>query len=97
MERRDPFAPFQITKKSRLTTKSDQWLDDSEYLWKSKRYAAALYLGGFVIEGLLEAGLCDRRFQPQIRCCSIRTISVHCGRRQHRTGPQNAGRLLGRP
>jgi hypothetical protein len=67
MKRRDPFAPFQITKKSQLTTKSDQWLDDSGYLRKSERYAAALYLGGFVIECLLKASLWDRRFEPQIR------------------------------
>jgi len=67
MRRRDPFAPFQVTKKSQLTTKSDQWFADTEYLHKSKRYAAALYLGGFVIECLLKASLWDRRFDAKVR------------------------------
>jgi hypothetical protein len=67
MQQRDPFAPFQVTKKSQLTTKSDQWFDDAEHLRKAERYAAALYLGGFVVECLLKASLWDRRFESHVR------------------------------
>lgn len=65
--RRDPFAEFNIRRATQLVTKSDQWFDDVQFLYGSRRYAAALYLGGFVIECLLKARLWPRRFEPKIR------------------------------
>ncbi|HOW18227.1 MAG TPA: HEPN domain-containing protein [Phycisphaerae bacterium] len=67
MTRGDPFRRFSLTKKSQLTTKSDQWFDDARFLHQSARYAAALYLGGFVIECLLKAALWERRQEPDVR------------------------------
>ena len=67
MRRRDPFAQFAVSKKTQLTTKSDQWFDDAKFLHvKAKRYGAALYLGGFVIECLLKAALWDRREERRV-------------------------------
>ena len=67
MSRRDPFIPFRVRKKTQLTTKSDQWFKDAKYLHeKAKRYDAAVYLGGFVVECLLKAALWARRREKQV-------------------------------
>jgi HEPN domain-containing protein len=67
MRRQEPFAHFGVTKASQLVTKSDQWFSDVQLLYRNGRYAAALYLGGFVIECLLKAALWNRRFEGRIR------------------------------
>lgn len=68
MKRPDPFAPFAVTKKTQLATCSDQWFKDVEFLCRqTKRYRAALYLGGFVIECLLKAALWERRWEKRVR------------------------------
>ena len=68
MSKRDPFAKFDVTKKTQLTTTSNQLYDDTKFLYKEgQRYAAALYLGGFVIECLLKAALWKRRQEKPIR------------------------------
>src|SRR4051794_16242384 len=64
---RDPFAQFNVHKPSQLITKSDQWFEDVLFVYRGKRHAATLYLGGFVIECLLKARLWHRRFEPRIR------------------------------
>lgn len=67
MRKRDPFVAFTVTKSSQLKTKSDQWYDDCRFLFQSQRYAASLYLGGFVVECLLKCSLWVRRNEPVIR------------------------------
>ncbi|MGD2110216.1 MAG: hypothetical protein PVI86_12610 [Phycisphaerae bacterium] len=64
---KDPFARFAVTRPSQLVTKSDQWYDDARFLHRSKRYAAAMYLGGFVVECLLKRALWGRRSEPAVR------------------------------
>jgi HEPN domain-containing protein len=63
---RDPFATFAIKRKAQLITKSDQLFADTRFLFKSKRHAAALYLGGFVVECLLKAAVWKRRHEKKI-------------------------------
>lgn len=68
MRRRNPFAPLAVTKKTQLATSSDQWFNDAQFLHKqTRRYRAALYLGGFAIECLLKAALWDRRRESRVR------------------------------
>jgi hypothetical protein len=59
-------STFSVTKASQLRTKSDQWHADARFLHDSRRYAASVYLGGFVIELMLKAALWPRRREPRI-------------------------------
>ena len=46
---------------------------DVEFLYRNGRYAAALYLGGFVVECLLKAALWRRRFEARMRSLLFRS------------------------
>ena len=67
------FSSFGITKASQLKTKSDQWFEDVQFLFRNERYSAAVYLGGFVIECLLKASLWSRRQDDAIRSLIFRS------------------------
>lgn len=60
-------SAFSVEKASQLRAKSDQWFADTEFLFKSKRWASCVYLGGFVIELLLKSELWAQRNDPVIR------------------------------
>lgn len=64
---RDPFSRFGVTKRTQLITKSDQWFDDTQFVYRAERLSAALYLGGFVLECLLKAALWERRTEDRVR------------------------------
>lgn len=63
----DLFQRFQIARATQLTTKSDQWYEETLLAQQRERYSLTLYLGGFVIECLLKASLWSRRFEPRVR------------------------------
>lgn len=65
--KRDPFAPFRVSRPTQIVTKSDQLFKDVEFLYKQKRFALVLYLGGFVVECLLKAALWKRRHERGVR------------------------------
>lgn len=62
----DDLSQFAIIRPAQLKEKSGQWFDDAKLLYVHKRYAATIYLGGFVVELLLKAGLWERRSEPEI-------------------------------
>lgn len=62
----DQLGSFVPRSPGQLKTKSDQWFADARFLLSHHRFAAAVYLGGFVIELLLKAMLWPRRAEPPI-------------------------------
>lgn len=51
---------------TQLREKSHQWFEEVRFLSKHDRRAAAVYLGGFVIELLLKSLLWHRRSEPKV-------------------------------
>jgi hypothetical protein len=78
-------ARFGVTRQGQLLAKSDQWWTEVDWLIRKRRWAAGVYLGGFVVELLLKAELWPRRAEPRItallgRSHDLRLLLAHCPR-----------------